>query len=730
MHWLKALDETLFHWINFSLCNYFIDNLAPVITGGKLLPAILLLGAIYLLWKGQARGRILVLSLSLILPLGSQFVISPLQEISNRPRPWNEAKEVRLISGVPLPDGSGMPSRQTAQWFAASLICYCFYRKSVRFLLPFSILIGLSRIYVGAHYSGDVVAGAVIGAGYAAAGLWAMQALWQWAGKKWFRLWWERMPNLWNPIVTPGSKRPAPNPATIDAHWLNLGYAITLILFVLNLAYNASGTITLSGDEAYQWIWSKHLAMSYYSKPLLIALTQFAGTHLWGDNVFGVRFFSPVIAAITSFIILRFMARVSNPRLAFWMSLILPTAPLLAVGSILMTIDPLNVMFWVLAMIAGWDAIQDNSTTKNWFWVGLWTGLGFLSKYTTLFQILSWLLVFILLPKARKQLHKPGPYAALLVLLLCTLPVVIWNSQHDWITFHHVSQGGGFDKPWAFTAANLLHGFVKYTLEFVAEEIGLQNPFYFIPSMIAAVYFWKTFRGNRPLAQYLFSMGAPIFVIYLLLTFHSRSLPNWIAPSIIPFFCLGLLYWNELYQQGLRSVRIILTSGILLGTVASVLLHDISLVETFTGWHVPDALDSTRRVKGWVETAQVVESARQKLALEGKPVFIIGAHYEITGELTFHLPEAKAAINATPLIYYMTSTVPENQFYFWPGYKDRKGQNALFVRELDFNRQDQPGADRSILDEFESVTETGVVMVTAGGHPMRRIQIFECRGLK
>src|ERR1039457_7563270 len=48
----------------------------------------------------------------------------------------------------------------------------------------------------------------------------------------------------------------------------------------------------------YQWLWSKHLALSYYSKPPIIAYLQFLGTHIWGDTEFGVRFFFPVIGAL------------------------------------------------------------------------------------------------------------------------------------------------------------------------------------------------------------------------------------------------------------------------------------------------------------------------------------------------------------------------------------------------------------------------------------------------
>src|SRR5437867_9046040 len=105
--------------------------------------------------------------------------------------------------------------------------------------------------------------------------------------------------------------------SALDKHWLRLGYLLVAVLLLVRLAYLASGVIELTGDEAYQWLWSKHLALSYYSKPPLVAYTQFLGTLLWGDTAFGVRFFSPVLAAILSLVTLRFFARELNARAGF-----------------------------------------------------------------------------------------------------------------------------------------------------------------------------------------------------------------------------------------------------------------------------------------------------------------------------------------------------------------------------------------------------------------------------
>ena len=93
-----------------------------------------------------------------------------------------------------------------------------------------------------------------------------------------------------------------------------------------------SGVIQLAEDEAYQWVWSKHLALSYYSKPPLIAYTQFLGTSLWGDTAFGVRFFSPLITAVLGFVIFRFFAREVNARAGFFLLLIVTATPLIVRG--------------------------------------------------------------------------------------------------------------------------------------------------------------------------------------------------------------------------------------------------------------------------------------------------------------------------------------------------------------------------------------------------------------
>ena len=738
MLWLQNLDTDLFRFINLTLMNPLLDWLMPFVSGNERSRAIFLplaaLAAVALCWKGGARGRVFVLMLVLGLAVSDGLVCNTLKHALARPRPFLTLPEAHCLAGK---GGSGsMPSSHAANWCAMAMVAWIYYRRKAWWLWPLAALVSFSRVYNGVHYPGDVVAGAILGAGSGAAVVLVCHALWGWAGRKWFPLWWEALPSLTQPVPQAGSdeEEPAPPPprgvarselqaahATPDQHWLRLGYLLTAALLLARLFYLCSGLMELSEDEAYQWLWSKHLALSYYSKPPLIAYTQFLSTWLWGDTVFGVRFFSPVIAAVLSLLTLRFFAREINARAGFFLLLIMTASPLMAVGSILMTIDPLSVLFWTAAMFAGWRAVREDAPTRSWLWVGLWMGLGFLSKYTELFQWLCWAVFFALWRPARKQLRRPGPYLALLVNLVCALPVLVWNYQHDWVTVAHVADDAGAGSPWKPT--------LRFLAEFLGAELALLNPFFFVGMVWAAIAFWRRGRHN-PRLVYFFSMGAPLFLIYLLHSFHSRVLPNWIAPSILPLFCLMVAYWDTRWRLGAGRIKGWLAAGLSLGLVLVVLGHNTDIIPKLTGWRLPVNLDPLHRVRVWSEVARVAGEARRDLLAEGKPVFIITAHYGLTGLVSFYLPEAREAVSGTPLVYYRTSATPGNQFYFWPGYTARKGENAIFIQELSRGDPQPIPPPAPVAAEFESVTDLGIRSVMYHGRLCRPIQVFACRGLK
>ena len=225
MHWIQSWDTALFRCINDTLSNPVFDRVMPFVSGNKFFFPALVVAGLLLLWKGGRRGRLCVLMAALIIPAGDGFVINTLKHAIARPRPFVTLDDMRFLGIRTTPDTSAniraiislddepggppqntsMPSAHAANWFAATMILLVYYRRSWRFMLPLAGTVAFSRAYNGVHYPSDVLAGAILGAGYAVAGIWAINALWLWAGRKWFPLWFEKLPSLVNP-ETPRTK--------------------------------------------------------------------------------------------------------------------------------------------------------------------------------------------------------------------------------------------------------------------------------------------------------------------------------------------------------------------------------------------------------------------------------------------------------------------------------------------------------------------------------------------
>ena len=241
MHWLHAVDVGLLRFINGTLSNPFFDVWMPIVSGQgskDIFLAIAIAAGLFLFWKGGRRGRLCVLMLVLIVASCDGLLCNTVKHAVSRPRPFAVLPDVRrpgsrpqsgnsmpVTAPTPVPAktapanaNNSMPSSHAANWFAATMILFVYYRRSWRFTLPAALLVSFSRIYNGVHYPSDVCAGALLGAGYAVAAMWAMQSLWQWGGSRWMPRAWRAMPSLIRPdLAIPGSQSnpPAagPNPA-------------------------------------------------------------------------------------------------------------------------------------------------------------------------------------------------------------------------------------------------------------------------------------------------------------------------------------------------------------------------------------------------------------------------------------------------------------------------------------------------------------------------------------
>src|SRR2546423_8731509 len=195
MSWLQSLDLATLRLVREGLHNSFFDWLMPLLSGNVFFVPAVVVVSVLLAWKGGVRARLCLLMLGLVLLLGNILICNNLKEAIGRPRP-SESVLPAYLQLSEQQSSKSMPSSHAANWFSATLVCFLYYRRSVRFMLPLAVAVSYSRVYRGAHYPTDVLGGAIVGAAYAALIVLLANVLWQRAGRRWFPLWWERLPSL------------------------------------------------------------------------------------------------------------------------------------------------------------------------------------------------------------------------------------------------------------------------------------------------------------------------------------------------------------------------------------------------------------------------------------------------------------------------------------------------------------------------------------------------------
>src|SRR5215467_433354 len=411
--------------------------------------------------------------------------------------------------------------------------------------------------------------------------------------------------------------------------------------------------IDLVPDEAYFWVWSKHFALSYRDKGPLVAWTIGVSTHLFGDTVFGIRFFAVLLSAGTAFQLFRLAERLYDDRTAFWCVGVAAVIPLFAVGSILMTIDPLSVFFWAWGANLSWSAFETGKT-RYWVLLGLAIGVGFLAKFINIVQLIGVALFLCWSRPHRHFLFSRRSLATLCAFGVTSFPVFWWNVETGWLHVQALHERSGIQHsfgihPWQF-------------LQYLDEIFSVVSPLIMAGMFVAAIGLWRL-ACDQARVKHLFGEFLPVQIMFLLLGLNSKGEPHWIAPSLISGIILLVVFWRQLMARN-RTWRWMIWPALGLSFVMTLFLHMVIFLR------LPLKYDPLRRAEGWLDFAKHVEKVRQ----ETHPDLLIGNDRVPASMMQFYLPDH-------PFAYVQPEPYGKSQFTLWPGYIVTNGTQALFVIE-------------------------------------------------
>jgi undecaprenyl-diphosphatase len=162
MESLLAWDQSAFLAINHGLGTRALDEVMLSFTylADALPLAAILLACGFIGDRRGAKRRLLFLLMGV---LSGALLVHAAKLAVGRPRPIATLGDKVRAVGAPPRGRASWPSGHTQAAFGAAVVLAELFRRLRWPLLAVAALVGLSRIYVGAHFPLDVIAGMVIG---------------------------------------------------------------------------------------------------------------------------------------------------------------------------------------------------------------------------------------------------------------------------------------------------------------------------------------------------------------------------------------------------------------------------------------------------------------------------------------------------------------------------------------------------------------------------------------
>lgn len=350
-----------------------------------------------------------------------------------------------------------------------------------------------------------------------------------------------------------------------------------------------AASLPLSPDEAHYALYGSHLALSYFDHPPMVGWVQ-ALMLTVSEADFWLRMPPMLLSVATGLMLFRFTRRYFDENSA-WLSLLffscLPMFRMLGLAWV--PEDPLMLAgltcLWVTL------ALAEKNTLCLWLLLGASLGIAALSKYTAVTLAFSVAIALFYL-RGPKVLLEKGLWLAVLVAALLLLPILLWNYQHEWISFQY----------------QLEHGTERHAASLIAAlqmQLGQAlsySPLIYVLGVVASLLLWR-----NPQARVLMMFAWPILLLFSFSALKGRSLPHWTAMGVL--FLLPLI--SHAFLRFWQGGRLAKTALILLFSTAPLISIAMLLVLGKVNLGFKDYQHPLQDLVGWDEVAELTREVAE-----------------------------------------------------------------------------------------------------------------------
>lgn len=419
------------------------------------------------------------------------------------------------------------------------------------------------------------------------------------------------------------------------AQWRLAAIAIAVYAVALRIVYQ--GSIDLIPQEAYYWNYAQHPALGYLDHPPMVAWLIWLGTSVFGDNEFGVRIVSTFAWLTIAYFVFRLTKNLFGQTAAFLALMLVSVLPFYFLIGILTTPDAPLTAAWAGALYFLERALRAKDA-RAWLGAGLCVGLGMLSKYTIALLGPATLVYLLVDPQSRRWLLTRWPYLCAGVVAVVFTPVIAWNANHDWASFHFQGSRRWLQGEFEFSVQTLVA-----CIAALLGPIGISLAGHAARRMVRSPA--RTFQREAGMFVIVFTL-APLSVFVFYSLFHSVKL-NWTGPvwlALVPAMA------NVVVQAIKKGDKPRFMRSLQVTTAVSVV--GFGLLFHYLALGLP-LIGHTGELRGlpvaWQEFGAEAEQIAARVEFDtGQPPLLVGMDpYNIASELGFYSTGPTALENVT-----------------------------------------------------------------------------------
>lgn len=351
---------------------------------------------------------------------------------------------------------------------------------------------------------------------------------------------------------------------------------LTVATFVVGFLFNFY--FPLYTDEAYYWLWSKHLNIGYLDHPPVTAFVIWIAT-LVGDYGWSIKFAALSCYSIAAYFVFLLAKKAYTKDIGIIAALIFSLSPAVTAGMSIMTPDAPLVLFWTMSLYYAYKVLFERSKASDFAILGILIGLAMASKYTAALLVI-FIVLYVAVKKWRMLLDKKSWLVPLLSFAVFA-PVIWWNYANNWIGFE-------FQLSRAILKLNPLQGFG----EFFGGLFIIFSPV-FTGFLIYGIFKWRSYDEKTKFFATI-TYGVLGFFIYK--SFFGHMELNWVAPAFISGSILVALH--------IVPYRRFLISGVVIAVILGLVIRFPFL------FGLQGAANPHQRVFGYAEAAQRVKELK------------------------------------------------------------------------------------------------------------------------